>query len=118
MGHFLSGVLRANLMMKEPFLQHGAINPLGPSPSMEVRCSQGDLVLIAGYGHRLKQFCTIGVRVEGAFLGDVSIWVLLAENVQHPATCLSSDIVGCIESARVAIGHGSDRRPKLPRVHH
>ena len=96
MGHFLSEALRANLVTKEPFLQHGAINPTGPSSSTEVRCLQGDLLLVAGYGHRLEQFRTVGVRVKGAFLGDASILVLLAENVQHPTTCLSADIVGCI----------------------
>ncbi len=65
MGHFLSEALRANLVTKEPFLQHGAINPTGPSSSTEVRCSQGDLLLIAGYGHRLVEHVrTVGVVVK------------------------------------------------------
>jgi hypothetical protein len=34
--------------------------------------------------------------VEGVFLRDASIRVLLAEDVQHPTTCLSADIVGRI----------------------
>jgi hypothetical protein len=109
-GHFLSKALRANLMSKKPFLQGGAINPTGRSPSREVCCSQGDLLLIAGYGHHLKQFRTVGVRVEGAFLGDVSIRVILAEDIQHPTTCLSADIVGRIESARVTVGHGPNHK--------
>jgi hypothetical protein len=92
MGHFLSEALRANLVIKEPFLQGGAINPTGLSPSREVRRSQGDLLLVAGNGHHLKQFHTVGVRVEGVFLGDASIRVLLVDDVQHPATCLSADI--------------------------
>ena len=97
-------------MSKKPFLQGGAINPTGRSPSREVCCSQGDLLLIAGYGHHLKQFRTVGVRVEGAFLGDVSIRVILAEDIQHPTTCLSADIVGRIESARVTVGHGPNHK--------
>jgi hypothetical protein len=115
MGHFLSEALRANLVTKEPFLQHGAINPTGPSSSMEVRCSQGDLLLVAGYGHHLvEHISTVGVVVKMGFLGDASIRVLLAEDVQHPTTCLSADIVGRIESARVVVVHGPNRRPKLP----
>jgi hypothetical protein len=115
MGHFLLESLRANLVTKEPFLQHGAINPTGPSPSTEVRCSQGDLLLVAGYGHHLVEHIgTVGVMVEGVFLGDASIRVLLAEDVQHPTTCLSADIIRRIESARVAVGHGPNRHPKLP----
>ena len=87
-------------MTKEPFLQGGAVNPTGPSPSREVHCLHGDLLLVAGYGHCLKQFCTVGVKVEDAFLGDASIRVLLAEDVQHLKTCLSADILGRIESAK------------------
>ena len=100
-------------MTKEPFLQGGAINPTGPSPSREVRCSCGDLLLVAGYGHRLKQFRTVGIKFEGAFLWDASIQVLLAEDIQHPTTCLSADIGRCIESARVAVGHGPNRSAEL-----
>ena len=85
MGHFLSEALRANLVTKEPFLQHGAINPTGPSPSTEVRCSQGDLLLVAGYGHHLiEHISTIGIMVKMIFLGDASIQVLLAEDVSGP----------------------------------
>jgi hypothetical protein len=73
------------------------------------------LLLVAGYGHHLiEHISTIGIMVKMVFLGDASIRVLLAEDVQHPTTCLSADIVGRIESARVAIGHGPNRRPELP----
>jgi hypothetical protein len=73
------------------------------------------LLLVAGYGHHLVEHIgTVGVMVEGVFLGDASIRVLLAEDVQHPTTCLSADIIRRIESARVAVGHGPNRHPKLP----
>ena len=69
-------------MMEEQFLQGDAINPTGPSSSREVHCLLGDLLLVAGDGHHLKQFHTPGIKVKGAFLVDVRIRVLLAEDVQ------------------------------------
>ena len=112
MSHFLLEALRANLVMKEPFLQGGAINLAGPSTSKEMHCLLQDLLLVAGNGHRLEQFRAIGVSVKGAIL------VLLAEDVEYPRTCLGAGIVGCIENFRVAVGHGPNGSTELARMHH